>query len=59
MIAAKLLIVIGLWNVISPQSAWYFNYGWRFKDAEPSDEALSVGRFGGAVALFIGIVIQF
>lgn len=54
-----LLILIGLWNVISPQSAWYFNYGWRFKDAEPSDEALSIGRFGGVVALFIGIVIQF
>lgn len=54
-----LLILIGLWNAISPQSAWYASSGWRYKDAEPSDEALYVHRVAGGFAIFLGIVLQF
>lgn len=54
-----LIIALGGWNVISPRTAWEVSYGWRYKDAEPSDAALYVGRIGGIVALFIGVVVMF
>lgn len=59
MILAKLLIVIGLWNVISPESAWYASSGWRYKDAEPSDDALYVHRVAGGFAIFLGVIWHF
>ena len=39
MIFGLLFIVIGLINAISPATGWYLSYGWRYKDAEPSDAA--------------------
>lgn len=54
-----LLFIIGIWNVASPRSSWYISYGWRFKDAEPSDIALWVTKFGGIVAIIVSLVLIF
>ena len=52
-------IVIGLINVISPETGWYLSHGWRFKDAEPSDASLTLGRIGGVVAIIFGVICFF
>ena len=52
-----LLIVLGLANAIAPEAAWYLNYGWWFKNAEPSDAAIAFGRIGGCAAVFFGILL--
>lgn len=54
---AILLLGIGLFNIISPYTAWYLQYGWRYKDAEPSDVALTVNRIIGGVAIIISVII--
>ncbi|MBU5625961.1 hypothetical protein KQI82_03280 [Oscillibacter sp. MSJ-2] len=54
-----LLLAIGGFNAISPQTSWYLSYGWRFKDAEPSDAALVLGRCGGVLAAVIGFFLLF
>ena len=54
-----LLIIIGLFNMIWPRSAWELTRGWEFKDAEPSDEALYVIRVGGGLLLLFAITRLF
>ena len=50
------LVGIGLFSIVSPQTAWYLSDGWKFKDAEPSEMALGITRFGGGVAVLFGII---
>ena len=57
--AGILMIVIGAFNLHFPNKAWYLSYGWRFKDAEPSDTVLVVSRISGVVAIVIGLVCVF
>ncbi|MEF3306738.1 DUF6199 family natural product biosynthesis protein [Paenibacillus sp. GYB003] len=52
-----LFIGIGLLNVIFPRTAWFWNVGWQFKNAEPSEAALLMGRIGGLLAIGIGIFL--
>lgn len=59
LIAVGLIIIVGLINVAIPQAAWYCSYGWRYRDAEPSEAALLVCRGTGVLALVIGIVMIF
>lgn len=54
-----LFIVLGLADAISPDTAWYLSYGWRYKNAEPSDAALAFGRIGGVLAVLVGILCLF
>lgn len=56
---AIFVIALGIWNAAAPQSAWYLSYGWRYKNAEPSDAALLLGRLGGVAAIVIGILLFF
>lgn len=58
-ILGLLLIALGLWYVLSPHSAWYLSYGWRYKDAEPSDTALVVARISGILVILFGIFAMF
>lgn len=51
---AALLLAVGIFNTAAPQTAWWLEYGWRFKDAEPSDLALGANRILGVVLIFIG-----
>lgn len=56
-VVAILLLAIGGLNVAAPRTAWQWEYGWRYKNAEPSDMALRVNRIGGVAALVIGVVM--
>lgn len=42
---------------IWPYFAWYVRLGWKFKDAEPSDLALSAGRISGIVFVIVGFIL--
>lgn len=53
------LIALGLWYTLSPRSAWYLSWGWRYKDAEPSDAALVVSRISGVLVILFGIFAIF
>lgn len=53
------LIALGAFNVFLPHAACYIAYGWRFKDAEPSDAALVASRVGGVVVAIIGLIVLF
>lgn len=55
------LAVIGLGaaQVRHPRFFWYLSEGWKFRDAEPSDLALGLGRLGGVVTIIVGLVIFF
>jgi hypothetical protein len=54
-----LFIIIGVVNLFFPQVGWYMTEGWKFKDAEPNDAALIMGRIGGFISVIIGFVIMF
>ena len=47
-------IGVGIFLMRAPRAAWEMSYGWRFKNAEPSDEALDVNRGVGMLALIAG-----
>lgn len=51
------LIIIGLFNLAAPETAWYLEYGWRYKDAEPSETAIAFNRIGGGIALVVAVVM--
>ncbi len=48
---------LGIFNILMPEKAWYFSYGWRYKNAQPSDEALTAERIGGGILIIMGILI--
>ena len=52
-----LLAGAGVFHLVSPQTAWYLSYGWRYKNAGPSDAALVMERVGGIVLLGLGAVL--
>lgn len=54
---AILLLAAGIFNLVSPRTAWYLSYGWRFKNAEPSDAALVLGRLGGGLVTLIAVFL--
>ena len=53
-----LLLLIGGVNTACPQLTWYLDVGWKVKDAEPSEAALTWSRGIGVVLLIIaGIML--
>ena len=50
--------VIGIFNIVSPRTAWYLSYGWRYKNAEPSDIALVLCRCSGIFAFVLAIIMM-
>ncbi len=54
-----ILIIVGILNIAFPKAMWMISDGWKFRDAEPSDAAIAMHRFGGVVGIFIGIVAIF
>ena len=58
-ILGLVLIVTGLADAISPNTAWYLSYGWRFKNAEPSEAALVFGRIFGIFCVILGLILLF
>lgn len=51
------LFIVGAIYSIVPQIPWQLKYGWRFKNAKPSDTALTVRRCLGIFALVIAIIL--
>ena len=54
-----LLIPLGILQAFFPQAFWFINHGWKYKDAEPSELALGLGRVGGVAIALIGLIILF
>ena len=54
-----MLLAVGAFNALVPKAAWYLSHGWRYKDAEPSEAALAVGRISGGAAMLLGIILFF
>lgn len=54
-----LLVGLGLFETVSPQTSWYLSHGWRYKNAEPSELALGLGRVGGIVMIIAGVICFF
>ena len=57
LLAGVLLLLVGAVNAIAPAAVWELSDGWRFKNAEPSDTALAVYRFGGIFACVLGTIL--
>lgn len=52
-------IICALFGVLylkNPEKLWYLQHGWRYKNAEPSDTALSMYMYSGAILIIAGIV---
>lgn len=58
-VAAILLVGAGAFYAVAPEKAWHWNVGWRFKDAEPSDAALTFNRVIGIVVIILGVITLF
>ncbi len=52
-----LLLIVGGLHTAKPDAMWYLQYGWRFQDAKPSEEALMVNRLGGVLALVVAVLL--
>lgn len=53
------LMALGGWNILSPETVFFFRKGWMFKDAEPSDDYLVMTRIGGVITAIAGLVLCF
>ena len=53
------LLAVGIFNIASPYNSWYLQYGWRYKNAEPSDSALTINRIAGGVAIIVAAIMIF
>ena len=51
-----LLVIIGAFMAIWPKALWYVKYGFRYKDAEPSEASLFFIRAGGVLVAFCGVM---
>ena len=58
-IAGLLLIIIALCNLCRPEEMWHLSEGWKFKDAEPSEDAILWCRVGGVIAIIVGVFVLF
>ena len=56
---AVFIMAVGAVGIFFPHAAWYLSYGWRFRNAEPSDAALIFGRVGGVIAAVFGVFVLF
>lgn len=54
-----LLVGFGILEAAYPQVSWYLSHGWRYKNAEPSDLVLGLGRVTGIIMIIAGIICFF
>ena len=52
-----LLAALGGFNLLLPRASWYLSYGWRYKNAEPSDLVLAINRIGGGAVLAVALLL--
>lgn len=58
-IPAILLMIFGILNATFPYFFWYISHGWYYKNAEPSDLALGINRFGGIAVMVFSVLLFF
>lgn len=58
-IVGIIMLLVGLFVILSPEIAWYLRCGWRFRNAEPSELALVLERIDGIILVIAGIVFLF
>lgn len=56
---ALVLLALGIFSIVSPETAWMLGHGWRYRDAEPSDMALTANRIGGVVCILVAVLVFF
>ncbi len=49
----------GALQIAYPKIYWYLTIGWIFKDTEPSNAYLTIGRIIGGLIVFAGVVLFF
>ena len=54
-----LLVIFGIFEAVFPQASWWLSHGWRYKNAEPSELALGLGRMTGVIMVIAGIICFF
>lgn len=54
-----LLVGFGVLEAVYPQLSWYLSHGWRYKNAEPSELAMGLGRVTGVIMIIAGIICFF
>ena len=55
-------VIVALFGVIAavfPKASWYLSYGWRFKNAEPSEAALILARVSGILVAVVSVFLLF
>ncbi len=52
-----IITILGAIVIIFPKGSWYLNYGWRYKNSEPSKVAINVQRVSGAIAVIVGLLL--
>ena len=50
-----LLLAVGIFHAAAPRAAWFLARGWYYKDAQPSDLALSLNRVFGVIFGLAGV----
>lgn len=52
-----IFIILGLIAVITPRSIFIISESWKFREkAKPSDTYIYNAKFGGAVAIAVGVI---
>lgn len=54
-----LLVLFGVVEAVFPKGSWWLSHGWRYKNAEPSDLALGLGRAVGVGMILVGVICFF
>lgn len=52
------LVTLGILNVLFPRWFWNIQYGWRYKNTEPTDTAINIQRLGGIIAIIVGFILM-
>ena len=56
---AVLLGAFGIFCIKSPETVWYLENAWKFKNAEPSELSLIMTRISGGMCISIAMVLIF
>lgn len=52
-------MVLGGVTIAFPRGMWFLAFGWRYRDAEPSEAALVMDRLGGGLLILLGLLFLF
>ena len=52
-----IVFAIGIFHFFCPRACWYFKWGWRFADSEPSNLWLFFERAGGILIMGFAIFL--